>query len=434
MIGWRHRLHTRVMLAFASFTLLVVAMFGLCAIAFAYSVEDAFFEAALRQEAEAQYRHRERFGQWAVPRDGFVRLYTDAARFPPDLARLHASEPWRNEFPGAEGRHYHVLALGGPPGPPTWLVAEVGSRLVVRPMRESLLWLLAGTGFLLLAAALVLGYLLARRTTAPLSRLVAMVATMSPAHGTAPFAHAFGRGEVGMLAQGLEQLGRRVHAAIAREQEFTRDASHELRTPLAVIRTSAERLMAEPELSESGRQHLGHVRQSAMQLEQTVTLLLSLAREEPAQDAEVAVALVPLLERVIVEQAPLLDQRAVEVVLDMRDDARLALPLPVARVLLSNLVGNAFGHTEAGQVRIDIEDGRLRITNAGDVAPATSDWTVGGPVPRREDSSGFGLGLAIVRRLCERYGIDLSIRHDGDRATASLALTAGGGARDTAVR
>ena len=72
----------------------------------------------------------------------------------------------------------------------------------------------------------------------------------------------------------------RVQALIAREQEFTRDASHELRTPLTVILSAVERLMVEERLSVAGRQHLGHVRQSALQLEQTVATLLSLARED----------------------------------------------------------------------------------------------------------------------------------------------------------
>lgn len=424
MIPARRRLQTRLMVAFAAFTLLVAAMFGLYAMAFTYSVEDAFFNARLKQEVDAQLRHHARTGRWAVPRDDFMRMHTDTDSLPADMRDAFAAEPWRREFGGAEGRHYHVHALKPSIHARAWLVAEVGDQLVVRHMRDPLLILLAVTGLGLVAIALGLGFFLARRTAGPLARLAGMVDTMTPGHAMPPFAHAFADDEVGILARGLEGLVQRVQVAIAREQEFTRDASHELRTPLAVIRSAAERLLHEPGLSVAGRRHLAHVQQSAMQLEQTVALLLSLARDMPPDADGDPVPAVPLLERVIIEQAPLLEGRPVEVRLDVPHDARLALPAPVAHVLLSNLVGNAFGHTDAGEVVIDIELRRLRITNAGEVAAVSGDWARGEPFARREGSSGFGLGLAIVRRLCERYGVDLHIEHTGDRATASIALTA----------
>lgn len=433
MIPARRTLQTRLMIAFAAFTLLVAAMFGLYAMVFTYSVEDAFFTAQLEQEAEKQLRHHARTGEWASPRDGFVRVHAGTGSFPADIRRAYAAEPWRKEFGGEEGRHYHVHALTAPStGARAWLVAEVSDQLVVRPMRTPLLLLLATTGLGLVAIALGLGFLLARRTAGPLARLAGMVDTMTPGHVMPPFAHAFADDEVGILARGLEGLVTRVQVAIAREQEFTRDASHELRTPLTVIRSAAERLLYEPALSPAGRRHLAHVQQSAIQLEQTVGLLLSLAREAPLDAVESQVAVVPLLERIIIEQAPLLEGKPVEVRLDVSGDTRLGLPASVAHVLLSNLIGNAFGHTSAGEVCIDVAGGRLRITNAGDVAAVSGNWARGEPFARREGSSGFGLGLAIVRRLCERYAVDLHIEHSGDQATASIAL-AGSAACDGAA-
>ena len=419
------RLQTRLMAVFAGFTLLAAAVFALYAMAFAYSVEDAFFEAELEREAGAQLQHYRTHGRWASPRDASVRLYTDGAAFPADQQRAHAAEPWRLEFAGTDGRHYHLMPVRARANAaPAWLVAEVSGQLVVRPLRDRLLLLLAGTGGVLVLLALGCGYWLARRTARPLARLATLVEAMTPEHPPKPFAHTFANDEVGILARGLEVMSGRVQAFVAREQEFTRDASHELRTPLTVIRSAAECLLGEPGVSAAGRQHLAHVQQSASQLEQAVTMLLSLAREEPPRRDADAVALLPVLERVVIEQSPLLQGKAVEVTVEVPHDARLALPAPVIHVLLSNLVGNAFAHTQAGQVRIDVESDRLRIANAGDVAATAVDWPQGTPFSKREGSSGFGLGLAIVRRLCERYGIDLRIAREADGAMASIALGA----------
>jgi len=417
------RLQSRLMVAFAGFALFTAALFGLYAIAFMYAVEDAFFETMLEQEVGAQLRQHAASGQWAEPRDAAMRIYPDTASFPDDLEALHDAEPQRREFPGRDARHYHLKRISPPaPASPAWLVAEVSGQLVVRPMRDRVFLLLACSGLLIVVMALLTGYWLARRTAGPLSRLVALVDDMSPARLPRDFAHAFQDHEVGILARGLEALAGRIDAFIAREQEFTRDASHELRTPLAVIRSAAERLMTEPGLSDVGRQHVGHMRQSALQLEQTVTTLLSLAREDQPGGTVEPVAVLPILERVIVEQSPLLEGKEVVVEVQVPQGARLALPAPVLQILLSNLIGNAFAHTDAGDVRIDVDHGRLRIANSGDGIDTALRWQLHQPFSKRGGSGGFGLGLAIVRRLCDRYAIDLRIESVDEKAIASIAI------------
>lgn len=416
------------MVAFAGFTLVTAAVFGFYAIVFMYAIEDAAFEAMLAQESAYQLRQHAAHGRWAEPREEWMTIHADPGSFPPDLKRPFDAEPLRTEFAGSDARHYHLASLDPPaPSPRAWLVAEVGAHLVVRPMRNQVLLLLACTGVLIVAIALLLGYVLARRTTGPLTRLVGRIDAMSPGQLPNGFAQDYADDEVGVLARGLENLVGRVQAFIAREQEFTRDASHELRTPLAVILGATERLMTEPRLSDDGRRHLAHVRQSVLQLEQTVATLLALARELPVASETAPVALLPVLERVIVEQSPLLEGRedAVEVVVDVPDDAEVALPAAVLHILLSNLVGNAFSHAAAGEVRIDAVDGRLRIANSGDAGDPTARWRQPRAFSKRDGSSGLGLGLAIVHRLCERHRVDLRIEDAQGRVMASIPLDNG---------
>ena len=417
------RLQNRLMLAFAGFTCLTAAVFGLYAVVFMYAVEDSFFEAMLEQEAAVQLRQHAESGHWAPPRDAWISVHADPTSFPADLKAQFSAEPWRREFPGRNARHYHVKEIAPPTsGARVWLVAEVSAHLVVRPMRNKVLLLLACSGLLIVATALLAGYWLARRTTGPLSRLAARVDRMSPDQLPVDFAQDFPADEVGVLARGLQGLVRRVHAFITREQEFTRDVSHELRTPLAVILGAAERLATEPHLTDAGRQYLGHVRQSIAQLEQTVTSLLTLAREERSVDHGEPVPILPVLERVIVEQSPLLDGKEVTVEVEVGHRTRIALPAPVLHILLSNLIGNAFAHTTAGKVRVDLEHDRLRIANSGDATDPAARWQLQQAFSKRDGSSGFGLGFAIVRRLCDRHRIDLRIEHGDGTVIASIGL------------
>lgn len=100
-----------------------------------------------------------------------------------------------------------------------------------------------------------------------------------------------------------------------------------------------------------------------LQLEQTVTTLLALAREERSTAWLSACASMPVLERIVVEQSPLLEGKTVEVTIDVAHDTELALPASVLHILLSNLVGNAFAHTTAGEVVIDVHDRRCASTS-----------------------------------------------------------------------
>ncbi|HUD40831.1 MAG TPA: HAMP domain-containing sensor histidine kinase [Dokdonella sp.] len=419
----RRRLQRRLLAAFAALTLGVAGLFAFYAIAFVYMVEDRFFVAQLHDEAAYLRQAQAASGRWPAPRAAHLTLHTDSAGLPSDLRVPFLAEPGRSEFPGRDGRHYHLLALNGNDGRPAWLVAEVGDRLVVRPMRRHIFALLAWSGAIVLALALLLGAWIAHRSSRPLAELADVVAGLQPGELPERLPATRGDDEIGTLTRGLEALIGRVRTFVAREQEFTRDASHELRTPLAVIRSAGERLAAEADLDAAQRRHLDHIRLSAAQLEQTVTTLLALAREQPLAAAG-PTRLLPLIERVIVEQAPLIGDRPIRVDLDVAPAAATPQPAAVLHIVLSNLIGNAFAHTERGSVRIDLADGTLRIANRGHAIDDALRAALHQPFTKREGSAGFGLGLAIVQRLCDRHGIALAIVHDADGTQARIGLGA----------
>jgi signal transduction histidine kinase len=422
VIAASRRLQYRLMLAFGSFALFVALLFAGHAALFMYALEDQFFEVQLQEEATLQAVHFAATGRWTEPFRSHVQRHDDPSTFPDDLRDNALQHPRRREFAGSAGRHYHLHRIELPGGPASWLVAEASEQLMLRPMRGTFVKVLAWLGVFVVGAAILAGALLARRTTAPLVRLAELVSTMRPDQLPESLPGTFSNDEVGVLARGLEGLIHRVRDFIAREQEFTRDASHELRTPLAVIRSAGEQLAAAPGIDGAARAHLTHIRQSATQLEQTVTTLLNLAREDHVSGVVPHARVLPLLERVIVEQAPLLADKPVEVDLQVPAAARIALPEAILHILLSNLIGNAFAHSEDGTVQVALDAAELRIANRGD---ALDMQLVHQPFARREGSAGFGLGLGIVRRLCDRHGLSLSFETDDGQITARLVLPAG---------
>lgn len=423
MSGPAHRLQNRLMLVIGTFVLVTAIVFAFYAMVFTYSVEDAFLDAALEHEATAQLEEKARSGEWTVPRDRSMKIYPEVSLLPEDLRTVYLQEPWRHEFPGEEGRHYHLRVIDVPESEErVWLVAEVSSQLVVRPLRGRIAILFAVSGTLLVAIALLAAYWVARRTTAPLSLLAREVDQITPGNLEVGLTRNVRDDEVGILARGLDNLIARIHAFIAREQEFTRDASHELRTPLAVIRSAIEGLLREPGLSAAGMAQLHDIRQSSMQLEQTVTSLLSLARDERDGNETERIALLPTIERVIVEQAPLLEGKSVKVDVAVGARVHARIPPSVLHILLSNLIGNAFAHTEKGEVRIDVVANWLQIVNTADGSDPALKWREPNAFSKREGSRGLGIGLGIVRRLCDRHGIEVQIDSVEGKTIVRVAL------------
>lgn len=416
-------LRRRITWAFAGVALTVAVVFGISTTVFLYTVEDEFFNALLGEEAALLENARvpSDTSPWGVPRHAWMSVHESARSMPADLSAQVSAEPQRREFRGASGRHYHLRRLRPVSAvdstSPRWLVAEVSSRLVVRPMRVELLrkWIVVEVLILLLA--IVVGLRVAGRIARPLSTLADSVRELDPAREGALRIPANAEAEVAVVAQAIDDLRARVHAMVRREQTFTRDVSHELRTPLSVIRSTVAQSLHDAGLSPSSRRMLTFAGQSAEQLERTVTSLLALARHETIIPRAVPVSVLPVLEQVVLEQAPTVHGRDVTIAIEVAPDATLPVPDAVLHILLSNLVGNAFAHTASGIVRVSFVQGHLIVRNPIEVDDAR-DLEAGGvralaaPGVKREESPGLGLGLDIAMRLCARAQLTLSWRVD----------------------
>ena len=413
----------RLMLVLAGYAVLVGALFGGLAMLFVYSVEDQFFITTLRAEAERQRLHRSTHGAWTAPALPFVSLYAQGQGLPADLARQRAAQPRNNELEGDGGRHFHLLRLDADG---TLLVAEVSQQLVVRPLRQTLLaWLLA-SGLAAVALALLLAAGLARRTSAPLARLAQAVAGSRPDALPGTLAQGLVHDEVGELARHLDALRQRTRDFIAREQAFTADASHELRTPVAVLGLAIERLRQQAPLAQ--QTVLASMQAALWQLQQTVELLLALAREAPVPAQAQEQPLLPVLEQTLLAHAPLLEQQGVQIELDVPPRTTRCWPPALTQLLVANLLANALAHARSPQIRIEADAHRLSLCNASDAPPAAllAEGAAGRqPGLKGPASGGTGLGLSIVRRVAERHGLSLTLSHELGHTCATLSESVG---------
>jgi signal transduction histidine kinase len=242
--------------------------------------------------------------------------------------------------------------------------------------------------------------------------------------------------EVGRLTAAFNELTKTFAAAhevyqvdLKRARDLDRDRalflaamSHELRSPLNAVLGFTEVLLTEVdgELSEDAKENAEQILASGRNLRRLVDSLLEYSalegghvelRKEP-------IDLVQLLEDVASEQRVLADQKGL--VLDLSStygDLTIDLdPLRIRQVLI-NLISNAVKFTESGSIhlRLEREGGAARIsiedTGVG-IAPDKvevifDEYEQLGPSKTR--GQGFGLGLAIARRIVLLHHGDLSV-------------------------
>lgn len=404
--GAKHGLRRRLVAAFALFSLVTALCFSAFCLLFVYVVEDGFFDRMLEQEAAHQRSTWQRNGTLARPLRPFVSVHRSRASFPADLARTTSGGAPGTEFAGDLGRHYHLRAVALPGGPTVTLVAEVSGELAVRPRLPFILSFLGLSTLALLVLTIGVGYVLAVRATRPLSRLSALLAGAEPGQLPRGFSETFPDNEIGVLARSLDAAMARIAGFIEREQHFTRDASHELRTPLTVIDGAAQLLARQP-LEPKAAEQVKRIGSACAYMAHTIDALLALAREELAPSPPQPVALLPIIERAVIDHASLLDGKTVRVTVEVDPSVRVLAHGGMLAILISNLVSNAFAHTRQGQVRIMMEDGALVVADSGPgMPPGLQVFDAG---VKGESSTGHGLGLSIASRLAARSGIALLV-------------------------
>jgi signal transduction histidine kinase len=249
--------------------------------------------------------------------------------------------------------------------------------------------------------ALWIGMYLSRRLLAPLVQLSQRVSQASPADARRRLAPDFADDEVGTLAAALDRHASRMHEALRREREFSADVSHELRTPLTVIHNAAELIAEDPQASELARRAGQRIRAAAEHMSETVTVLLTLVREERPSSADEVVSVAECVEMLLRERLVPPAAGGPEMQWRLRARPEVQAPRAVVDAIAANLIRNAQQHSMGQHVQISLEQDRLVVKDDG----------IGMRAEQRAPSptAGSGLGLSLVQRLCARFGWSLHI-------------------------
>jgi two-component system, OmpR family, sensor histidine kinase QseC len=276
---------------------------------------------------------------------------------------------------------------------------------------------LVGGAVNLLLLAILIGYF-----TWPLSRLVRQLESRS-ADSLAPIELRTPAREILVLRDALNRMMSGVDSVLKRERGFASDVAHELRTPFTTLKLE----LANPEPD------LRAIREEVDRLSRLVQQLLTLARLEQGQWRKQfeQVELGSLFGRVVQRSREKFAAAGMTLHSELAD-ATIEGDRTLLDTLLQNLLNNILNHCPAGtaaEVRLETaprssaareeqHDGYVRLTviDSGPGISSEARRQMSRGFKRLDSKSeGFGLGLAICRRIAEVHNASLQFlsREDG---------------------
>lgn len=281
---------------------------------------------------------------------------------------------------------------------------------------------LAGVFLLFTVIAYYLAIYASAKVLKPLRKLSSMVEKREKDNHN--LAGNFSDDEVGQLAQALDEYSHRLTAMVNRDKEFNADVSHELRTPLAVISSTTELILSQPDIDEKTQLRLNRIERAVKQSSELIETLLLLAREEQKSDKDLQRTQVgKLVKDILLNFSATIKLKKLNVEIVEEDWLQVRAPSSVVSVALSNLIGNAVKYTPKGTIQIILKSDRVLVVDEG---AGVSKQELPKLFDRhfRSDKvtqKGSGLGLAIVKRLCDLYNWQVIIhKNDISGLTAEI--------------
>ncbi|HMH32399.1 MAG TPA: HAMP domain-containing sensor histidine kinase [Puia sp.] len=207
------------------------------------------------------------------------------------------------------------------------------------------------------------------------------------------------------LNEAIKQMINRNLEVYLAQKEFTENASHEMQTPLAIFQGKIELLMQTQPLSEEQAGLISALEEANLRLVRLNKSLLLLSRIENNQfPLTEQVDLKILVSQVLEQYRPKAELHQIHITEDYPDDLLLDANKTLIEMLVGNLISNAIRYNvDNGKISIELRHGTLVIRNFGPANPLPAGKIFERFYKSGEQNGSIGLGLAIVRKICDLY-------------------------------
>lgn len=231
------------------------------------------------------------------------------------------------------------------------------------------------------------------------------------------------RGEVGILAESINEMAKRIERQLKDQRELLAGVSHEIRSPLARLRVLAELLQGAtptPDLH-------AKIEREVAEIDDLVGKLLASSRLDFG-----ALELQTLCARDVALRALERAGLPAELLNDTSSDAALRGDATLLARALGNLLENAHHHAggvqqlrlraDEAKVYFDVSDGGPGLSSEA-LSHGFDPFFRGSQDGQTSSRGALGLGLSLVRRIARAHGGDAIIENRPDQSGAMATIS-----------
>lgn len=192
-------------------------------------------------------------------------------------------------------------------------------------------------------------------------------------------------------------------------KEFSENASHELQTPVAIIRGKLE-LLLESGVSKEQASLVMSAYESVERLSKTNQSLILLTRlENHEYEPRETIDFSKQVRTVLASLSELIAIKSLTLESSVEENVKLSIDHALADIMLMNLLSNAIRHNlPGGRIKVSLHPGSLVIQNTGTPPQIPTDQLFQRFKKDNQSSDSVGLGLSIVKRICEVSRLEIA--------------------------
>ncbi len=273
--------------------------------------------------------------------------------------------------------------------------------------------------FLSWGVAIFTGRHLSKKIIDPIQRLSEKIQLLDQDMKNISLSDDFADDEVGQLALFFDDYNQKINTFLTRERMFTSDVSHELRTPLMVISSTCELLLTQYGESSKDNSQLLKIQSACREMKSLVSIFLALARNEEGIAAQLNTS-EHILKQQYQKYQPIAQKKGLLLSLKVNAASEKQYSEEFLTIVVSNLLQNAIKYTIEGEIQLILNAHGFSIHDTGPGIPEEIKKTVFEPFVRDQmyNHNGIGLGLSIVKRICEKKGWQVSLSSGENKGTS----------------
>jgi signal transduction histidine kinase len=234
--------------------------------------------------------------------------------------------------------------------------------------------------------------------------------------------------EIRVLNNALNTMLTQIKSSFDDQRKFIQNASHELLTPLSIIRQKTEKMISDSEeLDHTSIERLHEIQQTAVRLTRLSNALLLISRVENKQfEMNDEIKITHVADHVLKELSDFIEIKGLNIDTDLSQKIELNGNKELIHSAIYNIIQNAIKFSpEGGKIHISVtkNDPGKTVFSVSDEGPGIPEDLIEQVFDRfrkgdklsGHSSSSPGLGLSIVKSICELHGCDYKAQNNPDK-------------------